>query len=777
VARRDSMLSDAERRPRSMSRRGTAESVPIVHDPASSGAERDGMATPPTPSAVPQSPRPLYISASSMADLAGSEASSSFQPTPTTPTGFPARALSYVASDAGHSERMEASIHEEEEDTVAPNKGKGKEGEDTGSSGSSTTSNRASAGDESGSDDDDDEDTGDMEYTLKDRQDVCSPTSLLCGHFEWFLRKCAQAYNIEHPFGLPIWKPALYKKSRSITRNAETALHLTPSYAAERHLLPGNILWTLLFGCWLFVVCGIAAAILCLVPWGGAKYARVIWELGTYLFWPFGRYVERFEEGDISANADDTEAEASSRKPTWDGDAENAGRTWGRKQTQTRVPTGTLRPQDLDDELLRGSGGVPNSPQRSPASFQQRRLPVPLAERRVSYAAEPPIERTSLVPPPLPAPKRSAPNYGALTGYQSHEQQQASSSSESTELGENREDSPTKGEFSPFSNHHIRVRALGRLMYWATFYLIVAPCMLVVCLICWAGVFTIPMAKLLWILVRHLGEEPLRLHFRSPPPSYYSQSSVVGDDEANKDMPNGQPPSRPPPLKVGQRAPPRKQQDYAAARGAGRFVGLNSKILLCTYRAVGLQYYKYTIEGVNIMFINLLPLVIFAILDFFFLSPFVERHQIGGFLGFLASQSTIFVLALLSVIPLSYFIGMAVASISAQSSIGMGAVINATFGSIIEIILYCFALTQGKAALVEGSIVGSLLAGVLLMPGVSMIAGAVRRKEQRFNARSAGVTSTMLIMALVGALTPTVFYQIYGTVSTLSCFRQLFLIS
>ncbi len=89
----------------------------------------------------------------------------------------------------------------------------------------------------SGGDEDDDEgllDDDDVEYTLKDRQD---------------------AINIEHPFGLPIWKPALYKKSRSVTRNAEIALHSIPSAAAERHLLPGNILWTILFGSWLSLIC------------------------------------------------------------------------------------------------------------------------------------------------------------------------------------------------------------------------------------------------------------------------------------------------------------------------------------------------------------------------------------------------------------------------------------------------------------------------------------------------------------------------------------------
>ena len=110
-----------------------------------------------------------------------------------------------------------------------------------------------------------------------------------------------------------------------------------------------------------------------------------------------------------------------------------------------------------------------------------------------------------------------------------------------------------------------------------------------------------------------------------------------------------------------------------------------STVLMCTYRAVGLQYYKYTIGGVNIIFINLVPLVFFTIIDGFLILPAVERGEAAGrhyapFIMFLTSQALLFVLALASVIPLSYFIGMAVASISAQSSIGMGAVINATFG-------------------------------------------------------------------------------------------------
>ncbi|KAG8963769.1 hypothetical protein FRC03_002594 [Tulasnella sp. 419] len=262
------------------------------------------------------------------------------------------------------------------------------------------------------------------------------------------------------------------------------------------------------------------------------------------------------------------------------------------------------------------------------------------------------------------------------------------------------------------------------------------------------------MARLTWALLKHLFTRPTSIQFCPalasevvPSQSGASATSASGFTGGG----SGFTLKSAPRLTAGQTAPS----------------GPGSKVLICTYRAIGLQYYKYTVGGVNVMFIILLPVVFFVIFDGFVLLPYLEylEHEhksIPPLLPFLASRSLIFVLSLTSVIPLSYFIGMAVASISAQSSIGMGAVINATFGSIIEIILYAIALTQGKGKLVEGSIVGSLLAGVLLMPGASMVSGAWRKKEQKFNAKSAGVTSTMLIMAIIGTLTPTMFYQTYG---------------
>ncbi|KAI9014515.1 Sodium/calcium exchanger protein-domain-containing protein [Phycomyces nitens] len=409
---------------------------------------------------------------------------------------------------------------------------------------------------------------------------------------EMTLKDIQEAMNKRHPFGLPIWKPALYKKSRSVVRKANSSLHASPSSSPELFLNPGNIAWTLVFGWWLALVMFIISIVMIIMPTNGRAYSLVLRELAAYLLWPFGRYIERHVEITPS----------DPRHPAADEES------------------GLLQSQRTDDTVQRNK---------------------PTMKQRVS----------------------------SVLG-----------------LG------------------------LAGWIYYILFFAIAAPLLLLVSTVCWLCVVTIPMAKLNYILLRHLYRHPLTLRFKSSP-SGQSQMNATGKPII---------------------------------------------ILLCTYQAIGLQYYKYTYDGINIMFINLLPIVFFVIFDDHVLKKYLPDSTI-------TSPTAIFMLSLASVIPLSYFIGMGVSSVSAQSSMGVGAVINATFGSIIEIILYSAALMGGKSGLVEGSLIGSFLAGVLLLPGCSMISAGVKRKEQRFNAKSAGVTSTMLIMAIIGVLTPTLFYQMLGS--------------
>lgn len=82
------------------------------------------------------------------------------------------------------------------------------------------------------------------------------------------LKKVQDAINVSHPFGIKIWKPALYKKSRSVNRNIDELLHAKPGVVETRtlYLHPGNLLWAITFGWWIAVLYAFVAIFL-LGPW------------------------------------------------------------------------------------------------------------------------------------------------------------------------------------------------------------------------------------------------------------------------------------------------------------------------------------------------------------------------------------------------------------------------------------------------------------------------------------------------------------------------------
>ena len=270
-------------------------------------------------------------------------------------------------------------------------------------------------------------------------------------------------------------------------------------------------------------------------------------------------------------------------------------------------------------------------------------------------------------------------------------------------------------------NNDIKVRffgrgrwSIGRLLFYLFFYGILQPILYIIAALCWLFVFTIPMFNLNSILCNHLRRRPLALYFVQEK-EFYKTSD-----------------------------PQQKKHRHQL-------------IILCTYRCCGLHYYKFTLGGTNIFFINLLFVVVFVIFDYYVLKKGLQWKS------WYTDSSFLFCGCLFSIIPLAYFIGQVVASISAQSSMGVSAVINAFFSSVVEIFLYCVALDQSKGKLVEGSIIGSILGAVLLLPGLSMCGGALKRKMLQYNPCSAGVSSMMLLFAMVTMFTPSLFYHLYGS--------------
>lgn len=80
----------------------------------------------------------------------------------------------------------------------------------------------------------------------------------------------------------------------------------------------------------------------------------------------------------------------------------------------------------------------------------------------------------------------------------------------------------------------------------------------------------------------------------------------------------------------------------------------------------------------------------------------------------------------------------------------------------VENCRYYQALEKGLKVLVKASLTGTLLATMLFLPGLFMVMGGLKFQEQRFNLRSAGVSSSLLFVSVAGAYSPSLFQMVFG---------------
>jgi Ca2+:H+ antiporter len=123
-----------------------------------------------------------------------------------------------------------------------------------------------------------------------------------------------------------------------------------------------------------------------------------------------------------------------------------------------------------------------------------------------------------------------------------------------------------------------------------------------------------------------------------------------------------------------------------------------------------------------------------------------------------ADPLVVFVVACLGVIPLASYMGEATEHLAARTGPAIGGLLNATFGNAAELIIAIVALQAGLVDLVKASITGSILGNLLLIMGLSFVAGGLKRPVLQFNRTSAGASSGMLALAVVGLVFPALFH-------------------
>ncbi len=116
-----------------------------------------------------------------------------------------------------------------------------------------------------------------------------------------------------------------------------------------------------------------------------------------------------------------------------------------------------------------------------------------------------------------------------------------------------------------------------------------------------------------------------------------------------------------------------------------------------------------------------------------------------------------FITSILAIVPLARILGYTTKEISLQSNPTISGLFSATFGNAIELIIAIIALSAGLVEVVQASLIGSIVGNILLLVGVSIFAGGLRYKNQRFNNQSVAVDSTMLIIVVAGLSIPTLY--------------------
>ena len=123
-----------------------------------------------------------------------------------------------------------------------------------------------------------------------------------------------------------------------------------------------------------------------------------------------------------------------------------------------------------------------------------------------------------------------------------------------------------------------------------------------------------------------------------------------------------------------------------------------------------------------------------------------------------AAPLVVFSLSALAIIPLSGLLGAATEELAGHTGPTIGGLLNATLGNLAELIIAILALRAGMIDLVKASITGSILGNLLLVLGAAQLAGGLKFKVQKFNPHLAGMSVSLLMIAVIGLVVPSIFF-------------------
>lgn len=112
-----------------------------------------------------------------------------------------------------------------------------------------------------------------------------------------------------------------------------------------------------------------------------------------------------------------------------------------------------------------------------------------------------------------------------------------------------------------------------------------------------------------------------------------------------------------------------------------------------------------------------------------------------------------------AIIPLAKLLGDCTEQASLKLGQTLGGLLNATFGNAVELIVGIVALTQGQLRIVQTSLIGSILSNILLVLGMSFVAGGLFKAESTFQQTAAQASGSIMTLGVITVAIPAAYHS------------------
>jgi Ca2+:H+ antiporter len=114
-----------------------------------------------------------------------------------------------------------------------------------------------------------------------------------------------------------------------------------------------------------------------------------------------------------------------------------------------------------------------------------------------------------------------------------------------------------------------------------------------------------------------------------------------------------------------------------------------------------------------------------------------------------------FVVSGLALAGLAAVVGQSIEAMGEKLGPSPTALIQSTLGNLPELFVGIFALRAGLTGVVRAALAGSVLGNVLLVLGMTFVAGGLRHGTQKFDPEEPRLNATLLLLAVAALLVPT----------------------